>query len=354
MSFHESYSPSALARLFECVHSLYLGQGVYTPANPAADTGTLAHKVLEAILTDSEVPECPADMLEQMGIVALDIISNLPDGAELYPELRVDTGVPNCAGTADVVAVSEDWLVVEDFKNGRDPVEVENNPQVLAYLLGAVAKFGMRDHMRITIIQPFAGGRKSVEVASKELIAFEKKLKSVRAKDPKTEPPNPGDKQCKWCPAKFKCRAYIQESVGLGLAHPNELQPWEYESYYRALDSVASAKSSMDTQIEQSILKGVPIKGFKLIQGRGSRGYTDAKAGENLAAKYGVEPYVKKQKTVPQLEKELKKIEDFEVKNVALAELADVTEYKAGKPKVAYADAPGKDYLGDIEDELLS
>lgn len=61
-------------------------------------------------------------------------------GARLLLEQQVDTGIPGCWGTADVVIISEDRIRVIDIKYGAGVrVSAIENTQLMSYGVGALS-----------------------------------------------------------------------------------------------------------------------------------------------------------------------------------------------------------------------
>jgi len=132
-------------------------------------------------------------------------------GAEFLVEERLDLSwlVPGMYGTGDHVAIEPlRKLYVDDYKNGYIVVEVDDNPQLMAYALGALGKDNlfMVDEVEVTITQPNAphpdGPVRSAKYNAYNLYEWgDTVLKPMleMAQTPDA-PLAPGD-WCKWCPA---------------------------------------------------------------------------------------------------------------------------------------------------------
>jgi hypothetical protein len=148
--------------------------------------GTEAHRLLEECLTKKQHPKTlniEEDMRKAIS-EAYDYISVLPNCTY---ERRVHPFAPDtiegqmCHGTADVISDNYPYcLEVADYKHGEfSLVEVDENPQLMAYALGAAEG---REYAvyRITVIQPrhHAGGISSWEFDHATLMKFRDKLRN--------------------------------------------------------------------------------------------------------------------------------------------------------------------------------
>ena len=146
-SRHSELGPSAADKWLVCPAWRRFTVGLPKTSSAAADEGTQAHSYLESALrnkadkisgTDLKMSEllqpCLDWALQQKGII--------------NPEVELDYGeefgYTGLFGTADMVIDHEESLTIVDLKYGFGLVEVGANPQMMIYLVGAVAKFGER------------------------------------------------------------------------------------------------------------------------------------------------------------------------------------------------------------------
>ena len=131
---------------------------------------------------------------------------------EFLTEQRVNPGLrigrDDFWGTGDLVAACAvtKTLAVLDLKTGRGRVEPECNDQLLAYAMGALDMLSFEpQRIVLGVIQPVIYGAKPRiwETDRATLAEFEVFVQERAAKvdDPATAP-EPGDGQCRWCPAK--------------------------------------------------------------------------------------------------------------------------------------------------------
>jgi hypothetical protein len=137
---HARYSPSKLPNLALCPG----WQSDPTPG-PAAMRGTAIHGILAEIVNGKE-PAIPADLVEPVEAgrrILTDLRAEFPD-LEWHAEIKAETGIAECHGTADLVGVSEwtDVAVVADWKSGRgERDEAGTNLQAIAYALGILRRW---------------------------------------------------------------------------------------------------------------------------------------------------------------------------------------------------------------------
>lgn len=190
MPAHSELPPSSSDKWLNCHAWFRLTRGLESKSSPAAEEGTLAHHHFEEHL--SGIQSLDSLDNEEMQDVLLSCTEWVEDqveevGGELHTELRVDFGEQfgyvGLSGTADVIIASEKEILVADLKYGLMPVEVEENTQLLTYLVGAIHRFGPRETYRLAILQPRGrhakGPIRTWQVSKKRVAEFEKQLKSA-------------------------------------------------------------------------------------------------------------------------------------------------------------------------------
>ena len=191
--------------------------------------GTAAHWVLENALefslpvghflgmTAPNDIEIDLEIIENVQFAVDWVLENI-DGelvvesrADIYKALEPRLPIPAIYGTVDIRIYGDgDVLTIADYKNGVWGVPVSNNPQLELYALGALHDVDYRyDKVRMVIIQPRNGGIKSVEVETDYLLRKELYYRSaIAAGLSQTAEANPSENNCRFCPAKFKCKDY--------------------------------------------------------------------------------------------------------------------------------------------------
>ena len=169
------YSPSALHRRIVCPGSALLEAKLPdVPSGWAAQCGTAAHAICEQCqksggkrvpknwLGQSVVPKDGGNAIpvtqEMVDACdrALDMMRKITAGRAVETETRVELpGLPDMFGTIDVLVNEPPTLIVCDYKFGSDKVEVEKNPQLMAYALMAAGKdLEQYTDISLAIIQP--------------------------------------------------------------------------------------------------------------------------------------------------------------------------------------------------------
>lgn len=222
----------------------------------------------------------------------------------LLIEQRLDFSnyVPEGFGTGDCVIVADDVAHVIDFKYGQGVlVEAENNPQMMLYALGALNLFDAIydiNVVKMTIYQPRRENISTFEIPKTNLIDWaENRLK------PKAELAFKGDGEykpgdwCRFCRASVECRARAEENLKVAkfefkkpplltddeiteiLLHVNDLTKWANEIFAYATNA--------------AVQQGKQWAGFKVVEGRSNRKYTDEEAVAEAAKKAGYEDIYK-------------------------------------------------------------
>ena len=258
-SSHTVASPSALHRLMRCPGSAVLCKSAPEQSSKYAEEGTVFHSVMEYILK-SKLGEQVTNKWIRMYIEtystialekeAIDEMVDCVQGANEWFNLNfvnatqiiAETRLPmyysdRDYGTADVIVLFDDRLVIVDWKYGKGvDVSPNNNPQLISYAVSAL-KYLSSQHIDIrkfkeieTIIyQPriYTGETvKSYKYAMQELVQQSKIIKeavdkvyalyskSANSKIVK-ENLSASDEACKFCPAKMICKAYAKQGTEL-------------------------------------------------------------------------------------------------------------------------------------------
>lgn len=204
--------------------------------------------------------------------------------------------VPEGFGTGDLIIVADGTLTVIDLKYGKGvAVEAEHNPQMMLYGLGALELFDTIydiDMVRMTIFQP------RLESVSTWEISVEA-LKKWTAEEliPKAELAIRGEGEfqcgswCRFCKAKNTCRARAEEYLKLAQMEfqpPVLLTDEEVEDVLKVADDLAKwAADVYAFATNEAITHGKQWTGFKLVEGRSNRKYTDEEEVAEMAKAAG-------------------------------------------------------------------
>ena len=344
---HAILSASGAHRWLLCTPSARLEEQFPDTTSDAAKEGTLAHELAEMKLRhyfqtkefgkrkyNAEVKKLKTEELwqdEMDGYTEIykDYIKTLALSfpAEPYSaiEKRVDFSqyVPDGFGTADCILLSGNTLHVIDLKYGKGvPVSVEENPQMMLYALGAYQAYSFLYDIRsihLVIIQPRLDSISEWECSLGELLEFAEYVKD-RAKLAINGEGEfcPGEKQCRFCRGKAQCRARAEENVKLAFSPdkgklPPLISNEEMGKYLSTGEDVAKWLSDLKEHALKECLAGHEVPGWKAVEGRGSRDWTDMDAAFEVLKEKGIAEEIldeKKALTLAQVEKTIGK-KDF-------------------------------------------
>ena len=349
MAAHAKLSASGAHRWMNCPGSVNAEAGLLDRTSSFAEEGTMAHDLMELALTTSrpcrEFSVYGAEMVENVQTY-VDYVESLKlPGDVLLVEERVDFSewVPNGFGTADTILLGNGRIHIVDLKYGKGvQVFAERNPQAMLYALGCYAGFGWMDTVdtiRMSIVQPRLDHISEWEISVTDLLKFGEEARQAAAD---TTNPNakrvPGEKQCKFCKAKAACPALYKLTSDTLLAdfeqideapQPHKLTEEQMRSALENRTMIEVWLMSVENYAKEKLMSGEEFPGFKLVEGRSVRKWSDAEiAGERLADLVGEQSAFVRQVISPaKAEKLLGKkdkalIEDIIVKPRGTATLA--------------------------------
>lgn len=315
---HAVLSASSSHRWLHCNPSARLELEFEDRETSAASEGTAAHALCEHKLkrrlklrSDRPVSHWDNDEMEQYTDEYVDFVMEQvirerrrDENTQVLIEQRLDFScfVPDGFGTGDCLIVSKGRLHIIDFKYGQGVlVEAEDNPQMKLYALGALEQFGEQyqiKKVKMTIFQP-----RRENVSTWETTAF--KLKTWAKKDlkPKAERAFKGEGEycpgewCLFCKAAVKCRARAEEKLRLAQSEfklPPLLTDTEIEEVLAKLPDLKKWAEEIQDYALQAALGGKEWQGFKLVEGRSVRKYTDEDSVVTAAVNAGYHDIFKK------------------------------------------------------------
>ena len=250
-------------------------------------------------------------------------------------EQRVDFSrwVKEGFGTADCIVVADGTLQVIDFKYGRGVlVEAEGNPQMKCYALGAFGLFDCLydiDSVRMTIYQPRRDNVSTCELTKDELYKWaDEVLKPAADLAFKGGGEFQCGEWCGFCKAKTDCRARADANMELArydFSLPPLLTDKDVEEILSKLDGLISWASDIKEYALQQAISGMKWDGWKLVEGRSNRRYTNEVSVVDTVSKAGFDPYEHKVLGVTAMQKLLGKSRFEEL-------LATFIEKPQGKP----------------------
>lgn len=324
MSKHAYLSASSSHRWLSCPPSARLCAEKPDQTSPYAKEGTDAHtlceyKVLTALgqmLPDpvpnldyynEEMEECANEycsyIMEQLHLIQ----QNCPD-SQVMVEQRLDFSkwVPDGFGTGDCIIVADDILHIIDYKNGLGIlVEADHNPQMMCYALGALELFdGIYDinTIRMTIFQPRRNNVSTYECTKGELLTW---ADTVLAPTAALAFNGQGDfaagEHCQFCKVKATCRKRVEHNLELAkydFAMPDTLDKYEIAAILPKVDTLTAWANDIKEYALQQALSGVSYEGFKVVEGRSNRKYSDEAAVADAVKTAGYDPYEPKLLTI--------------------------------------------------------
>ena len=209
---------------------------------------------------------------------------------EVFIEQEVDVSqwVPGGFGTCDCLLIGDGILHIIDFKYGQGvPVNPEHNPQLMYYALGAYALFdGIEevDTVRLSIVQP----RMQEEPQTWELPLTDLLTWAREVLQPAAEMAWRGEgefvtgEHCRFCKAYPSCRAWQKQYGPLAgfepYPEPATLSDEELGEWLQKLEGLAAYAKDLEEYAQQALMEGRTLPGWKLVQGRSTRKWTDQDA----------------------------------------------------------------------------
>ena len=228
------------------------------------------------------------------------------DGIEplVMVEQRLDISkyVPEGFGTGDCVIIADKTLHIVDYKHGKGvEVSAENNPQMMCYALGAAEMFGILydiETVHMTIFQPRLANVSEWSISIKELYNWaETVLKPAAELAYKGEGEFKAGTHCKFCKIKASCRKRMEYNMELArydFAMPDTLEDAEVAILLGRLDELISWASDVKEYALQQALCGKNYDGYKVVEGRASRKYSDDEKVAEAVKAAGYDPYEQK------------------------------------------------------------
>ena len=312
---HALLSASGSHRWMACTPSARLEECCENRTSDAAKEGTVAHELCELKVKvqlgeDVSMSEYEALKENPLFTKEMDACTNIyadycidtakeEHGLPLIEvELDLSSYIPEGFGTVDCVIVSEKTLHVIDFKYGRgvevSPVE---NSQLMIYALGAYDLYSPIydfETVKLTIVQPrLSAEPKTWECDVQHLLDFAGKLKPIADLAFKGGGEfAPSEHTCLFCKAKYTCRARADKNLATMFLQEKDPYTLSNDEIGEILSKVSDfpkwIKDLEDYALEQ-LLSGNEIKGYKAVEGRSSRVWSDEKKAFEVIIEDGTE-----------------------------------------------------------------
>ena len=320
MARHALLSASSSHRWIHCPPSIRLGEKYENRGSEYAAEGTEAHLLCEYRLKqmlgiDMEDPvpglqyyskEMEANA-EGYAQYVMEIYEKAKESCEdpivlIEQQVSYERWVRDGFGTADALVVADGTLHVIDYKNGKGVlVECEDNSQMRCYGLGSLQMFdGIYNiqNIEMTIYQPNRDNISTCMLVKEDLLEW---ADTVLAPAAALAFEGKGDYACgdwcQFCPVKHICRAradYAMELAKYDFADPDVLEVEDIEDILARADELTSWASDIKDYALRQALSGKEWKGWKLVEGRSNRKYTDEEKVAAAVEKAGFDPYEKK------------------------------------------------------------
>ena len=317
MGKHALLSASSSHRWLACPPSARLCENYEDTGREYAQQGTDAHSLCEHKLKlllgmetadpiaelsfyDEEMEECACGYAEYVLSLVDEAKKTCKDPVVLIEQkLDFSRFVKDGFGTGDCVIIADGTLYIIDYKHGKGvEVSAVDNPQMMLYALGALELFdGIYDidTVQMAIYQP---RRENVSVCVMEkddLLQWaynDLMAKAKLAYDGEGEF-NAGE-HCRFCKAKAVCRKRAEYNLELAkydFEMPATLEDDEIAAILIKADELAAWAADVKEFALQQALSGVKYDGFKIVEGRSNRKYTDENAVADTVKKAGFDPY---------------------------------------------------------------
>ena len=310
---HAVLSASSSKRWLNCPPSAKLNAEIPDITTEYAKEGTDAHelaeyKVNQLLGIKADNPAENLDYYNQEMEDCTDIYAQyIAEQMSQYSspvvmvEQRIDFSryVPGGFGTGDCIIVADDTLTVVDFKYGKGvAVEAEYNPQMMLYALGALEMFSILydiNEVKMVIFQPRIENISEFSMPISDLMSWaENELKPKAELAAKGEGEFCAGEHCRFCKVKATCRKRAEYNLAIAkydFAPPDMLEDSEIEMILKRADALTAWAADVKEYAISEALKGRKWNGYKVVEGRSNRKYTDEKMAAAVVKKAGKDPY---------------------------------------------------------------
>ena len=315
MTAHAKLSASGSEKWMTCTPSASMEEAFPDEGSEFAREGTFAHAVFEQQLLTylgRTIETLPAELLhfdspalaDYVNEAAQYCIKRIEAARErckdpvFYVERKLDFSrwVPEGFGTGDFVIITDDLVEVMDLKYGKGIyVDAESNSQMRLYGLGAfneLADLYDIQRVRMTVLQPRLGNYSSEELSIADLLKWADDAVVPAAKlawaGEGTFVPGP---HCtsSFCKARYTCPARAESALAVARQEfsllPPSVDTLTMERIAELLpnaDAVIDWFSDLKAHALKQAEKGILVPGYKLVEGRSVRKFSDQ---DSVAAK---------------------------------------------------------------------
>lgn len=300
---HAVLSPSASGRWISCPASVRMCRDIVDEPSVYAQEGTQFHTLCEVEasrrLLGKEPPEYALDYLDwaletedgwhedqlrfvELWIELLEKYLAEEEGARLYLEVRVDTGIPGCWGTADAIIVYSDRIRVIDIKYGAGVrVSALENSQARLYGVGALETL-IKDPLTIhevtnTVWQPRMDNLSEETLTRAELVQWRDDLLPVAELALSEDAPfGPSESACRFCPVAGECAPRARYMLAQDFGDPDILDGDELAAAFARVSELKRWIADIeDAALKRAYEDSGSLPGFKVVQSGGRRRIVD-------------------------------------------------------------------------------
>ena len=348
---HAVLSASSSERWLNCPPSARLCEAYEDKGSDYAAEGTDAHALAEArhkqalgnldenpienlSWYNEEMEECAAGYAAYV-VELLETAKQTCSDPVVMIEQRVDFSrwVQEGFGTADCILIADGVMNICDYKHGKGvEVSAEQNPQMMLYALGSLEIFdGIYDidTVRMTIFQPRKSNVSVYEMAKDELLEWADNELTQKAQLAYEGQGNFScGEWCRFCKAKAECRERAEANLTLArydFEEPALLDDEEIADILGKVDALTAWATDVKEYALQQAVSGKVWSGWKLVEGRSNRKYTNDAVVAAAVESAGFDPYERKVLGITAMQKMLGKSRFEEL-------LAPYIEKPQGKP----------------------
>lgn len=325
MPKHAYLSASASHRWLACPPSAKLCANIADQTSEYAQQGTDCHelcaylveKALGRAVTDptenltfydAEMQIC-AEEYRNYVLEQIEAAKEFCKDPQVMIEQRLDFSrwVENGFGTGDCVIVADEVLQIIDYKHGLGVLvsagdeEHGGNSQMMCYALGALEAFGDIydiNQIKMTIFQPRRDNVSTYTISKDDLLKWAEEVLAPTAQLAYTGKGEfkAGD-HCQFCKVKATCRKRAEYNLELAkydFEMPATLDDIEIAAILAKVDEMISWGNDIKEYALQQAQSGVHFDGWKIVEGKSNRKFTDEAAVVFKVKNAGYDPYEKK------------------------------------------------------------
>lgn len=348
---HAILSASSSERWINCPPSARLCENYPDKGSDFAAEGTDAHTLCEFRLKQAlglpvhdpiedlgwyneEMEECAAAYTAYV-MELVEAAKQSGSTPTVLIEQRVDFSrwVESGFGTADCIVIADRILNIVDYKHGQGvEVSAVDNSQMKLYALGALEIIDYLydiEEVQMTIFQPRKDNVSVFQISREALLEWaegELTRQAQLAFEGKGE--FSCGEWCRFCKAKAECRERANANLALAQLEfqlPALLGDEEIAEILGKLDALVSWATDVKEYALQQAISGKAWTGWKLVEGRSNRRYTNENAVIAAVLQAGYDPYEKKVLGITAMQKALGKARFEEL-------LSPYIEKPQGKP----------------------